>query len=408
MAAVKGTVIKLIKLVLVAGLMWWVFSSVHWQDAVDYRGADKSVEHVVGKIEGSWSAEPVTFRSGQPETVRALHRGRQADGRELDIVPGFLTYWKNLDGWLFALGAFCYFVTSLIASTRWWWLLRVNGMNVGVLEAVRLTWIGTFFNNVVPGQTGGDLIKAIYIMKQFPNQRVPALVSVIVDRVLGLASLAILGAVVVLFDLAEFGAMALAIWGVIAMVLLLGLFAFSRRLRQLIRLKALLNRLPHRIGNLLKLIDEAVFFYRGHKRVIALSLLAGIVNHIVSVASVMFIGQALGIPLPPMPYFVLLPVINIISAVPVAPNGWGIGEALYRALFAKYGWKYVPNVAQGMAREIMGTQGVALSVLYRLHLTLWSLLGGLFVLFEKNRVTREDIQHEVELEEHERDVRPAS
>jgi hypothetical protein len=54
----------------------------------------------------------------------------------------------------------------------------------------------------------------------------------------------------------------------------------------------------------------------------------------------------------------------------------------------------------------MGTRGVALSVLYRLHLTFWSLLGGLFVLFEKDRVTRADIDREVELEEHD-DVDPS-
>ena len=37
------------------------------------------------------------------------------------------------------------------------------------------------------------------------------------------------------------------------------------------------------------------------------------------------------------------------------------------------------------------------SVLYRLHLTLWSLLGGILVLFEKDRVTRAEVAHEVAL-----------
>ena len=72
---------------------------------------------------------------------------------------------------------------------------------------------------------------------------------------------------------------------------------------------------------------------------------------------------------------------------------------LYQQLFADYGAVYLGNVAN--AGVVMGTRGVALSVLYRLHLTFWSLLGGLFVLFEKDRVTKADIEHEVELEEHE-------
>lgn len=76
----------------------------------------------------------------------------------------------------------------------------------------------------------------------------------------------------------------------------------------------------------------------------------------------------------------LIPVINIVSALPVSPNGWGWGEALYKSLFGTYGAPYLQGaVSAEVAKATMGTRGVALSVLYRLHLTFWSLLGGLFV-----------------------------
>jgi uncharacterized protein (TIRG00374 family) len=241
-------------------------------------------------------------------------------------------------------------------------------------------------------------------MKRCPGHRIQVLVSVVVDRVLGLASLALLGAVVVLFALDRFADIALAIGGVIAGVGLLGVIAFSRRLRQLVRLKWLLDRLPHRVVQLLQLVDQAVFFYRKHRLVITASLLAGVVNHVISVLSVVFIGEALGVGMPTFEYFALIPVINIVTALPIGPNGWGVGEALYKYLFAKYGAPHLVGVANASAA--MGTRGVALSVLYRLHLTFWSLLGGLLVLFEKDRVTREDIAREVELEEQE-DVEPA-
>src|SRR4030095_5417082 len=220
--------------------------------------------------------------------------GPQPDGRQLEVVPGFLTYWHNLGVGLFALGAFCYFLTALIAGARWWWLLRVNGTDVSLSETLRYTWIGIFFNNVVPGATGGDLVKALYIMKRCPGHRVQVLVSVIVDRVLGLASLALLGGIAVLFALDRYREIALAIWGVIGIVSLLGIVAFSRRLRHLMRLSWLLGRLPHRIGNLLRLVDQAVFLYRNHKMVIAASLLAGGGNQILSVLRGVLIGDAAG------------------------------------------------------------------------------------------------------------------
>jgi uncharacterized protein (TIRG00374 family) len=276
----------------------------------------------------------------------------------------------------------------------------VNGLAVTLPEALRFTWIGVFFNTVVPGATGGDVVKALYIMKHCPGQRAPAIVSVIVDRVLGLASLAILGAIVVLFALDRFADIAIAIWSVIGGLCVLFAIAFSRRLRSLVRLKQLLDLLPRKVGGMLRTVDEAVFVYRAHKNVILASLLAGVFNHVASVMSVVLVGDALGVGMPWTEYFVLVPVINIISAVPLMPNGWGLGEALYQNLFATYGAGYVKGAStvDGAAR-VMGTRAVALSVLYRLHTTIWSLAAGLLVLFERDRVTQKDIDEEVRREE---------
>lgn len=396
----KGMLGRALKLLLAAALMWYVFARVQWHDRVVVRSADgvTTIAEQTGDIVGPWKVETVTFvRDGETAPVTIVP-GQTEDGRQIEVVPGFLTYWRNLDVVLFALGALCYFLTALIAGTRWWWLLRVNGTDVTLVETLRFTWIGIFFNNVMPGATGGDLIKALYIMKRCPGHRVPVLVSVIVDRVLGLASLAILGAVVVLFALDRFGDLAIAIWSIMAGVALLGVVAFSKRLRSLVRLNVLLAKLPHRLSHVLKLVDQAVFFYRDHKGVIGASLLAGIVNHVVSVMSVVLIGDALDIGVPWFEYFVLIPIINIATALPIAPNGWGLGEWLYQRLFGDYCAQYVTGVAN--PEVVMGTRGVALSVLYRLHLTLWSLLGGILLFFEKDRVTRAEIDHEVDLEEH--------
>ncbi len=401
----KGKLGTLLKLTLVALLMAWVFYPIHFRDRLVKSKGDKVVEEQFIEIQGSWKVDSVSYLVGEhDQTPHTIDRGAVVDGLTVTVEPGFLTYWHNLDPWLFALGAFCYFLTVLVAGTRWWWLLRVNGTDVSLLETLRFTWIGVFFNTVVPaGATGGDLIKALYIMKRCPGHRVPVLVSVVVDRVLGLASLALLGAVVVLFALDRFGEVALGIWGVILGVGMVGVFAFSRRLRRLVRLSWLLERLPQKVGHLLKLVDQAVFFYRNHGRVIAASLVAGVGNHVLSVLSVAFIGDALGVGMPWFEYFALIPVINIVSAVPLSPNGWGVGEKMYGFLFGKYGAAHlaatVPDPAQ--AQQAMATRGVALSILYRLHLTFWSLLGGLFVLFEKDKVTKDDIEREVALERRE-------
>ena len=387
--------VTVLKLGLVAALMAFVFNRITWRDAVVHSRGEVEVQRIEGRVVGAWQVpdgEPILFQrdddeAGDPVPV---HSGTRADGIEVIVETGFLTYWRNVRIPWFLLGALCYCTSVLFAGTRWWWLLRVNGLPVSLVEAWRLTWIGVFFNNVLPGATGGDLVKALYIVKRSPGRRVPALVSVGVDRILGLASLALLCGLAVLPMLSDFGTIALGVWAVIAAVGLLGVIAFSRRVRSLIRLRHLLDKLPAKVAGVLKLVDEAVFYYRSHKRGIALWLGLGMINHVISVCSVLFMGEALGACLPTARYLIIVPVVNIVSAVPISPNGWGVAEVVYGELFATYGC--------AGTEVLRRTQGVALSVLYRLHMTLLSLIGGAVILLSRDRVTKEDIQREVALE----------
>lgn len=401
--------ITLIKVVLLTLMLWWVFTSINFHDRLKYKASPDSkgiVAEVVITIQGHWNTELVEYTVNEPSTVddegtKTVQRGEQTDGRFLEVVPGIFSYWGNLDPTLFVLGALCYFLTVIIAGVRWWWLLRVIGTDVSLIETLRFTWIGVFFNAVMLGSTGGDVIKALYIMKRCPGHRVPVLVSVGVDRILGLGSLALLGAFAVLFAIDKFPTLALGIWGVIAAVGLLGLVAFSKRLRERVHLKSLLNRVPAKFRGKLQMVDQAIFFYRDQRSMLLGSLALGIANHVLSVCCVVLIGMAIGVGMPVFEYFVLVPVINIASAVPIAPNGWGIGETMYGHLFGTHGAQYVADSVG--AFQAMYTRGVALSVLYRTVLTGFSLLAGVLVFFEKDRVTQEDIDREVATEEQEQE-----
>ena len=386
--AVSKRLGTLVKVLFVGLMMWYVSTLITLKDLLVTRDGQQVVAQQVIEIRGDWRADPVRYLlSGEEVSARASQV--LDDGRQLDVQPGFVTYLRNLDAGWFALGVLCYLSTVMLAGARWWWLLRVNDMNVTLLEALRFTWIGVFFNTVFPGSTGGDVLKAVYIMKRCPGHRVEALVSVVVDRVLGLGSLALLGAICVLFAVEQFATIAAGIWSVILGVAVVGVVAFSRRLRELVRLTWLLNRLPGKLRDSLQLVDKAIFFYRDQRTVIGLSLLLGIFNHCIAVLSVVCFGIAIGVGMPTFEYFVLVPVINIASAIPIAPNGWGFGELLYGYLFAEHGAPYLTDVVD--AASAMRTRGVALSLLYRSMMTAFSCLAGLLVLFERDKVTQADL-----------------
>ncbi len=167
-------------------------------------------------------------------------------------------------------------------------------------------------------------------------------------------------------------------------------------------LDAILKKLPRKLSGLLERVDQAVYCYRSHKKGIVIWMMVGTLNHVVSMMSYLWIGEAIGVGMPPAEYFILVPVITIVSAVPLAPNGWGVGEYMFGFCFGKYGAGHLAGqYSELVARQVMETGGVALSVLHRVHMAIWALLGGLMLLFEKDRVTREDLEAEVALEEQE-------
>ena len=383
----KKVIINIVKLLIVAGLIFYVLSNIQWHDSITYLATEGESERTVtGEIVGEWDSAVVQFRpKGETQVLEIAQNSKQAK-----VSPGLFTYFQNLDPVFFSIGILCFILSIFFAATRWWWLLGANNLDVTLFDSIRYTWLGLFFNNVIPGQTGGDLVKAIYIARRCSGDRVRAVLSVLVDRILGLTSLALLAAIVVLFYTDRFMELAIAIWsllfaGIVGLSLL-----FSRRLRSVIGLNRLAQKLPERVRGLLKEVDSAIFHYRSHKSGIGMWLALGIINHIVSVSGVVMFGMAIGVGIPPHEYFVLVPVITIVSAIPIAPNGWGIGEALYAKLFGDYGAVYLAGTPN--ASLVMSTRGIAVSILYRIVFTGLSLVGGLVLLFEKQRIGQKEIK----------------
>ena len=95
--------------------------------------------------------------------------------------------------WLLA-GTLVFGAVELIAVVRWQWLLRVQAIYLSWKRLTVLAFIGIFFNFFVPGGTGGDVVKIFYLLKETPAKRGPAVLSVLVDRILGLLGLIALAA----------------------------------------------------------------------------------------------------------------------------------------------------------------------------------------------------------------------
>jgi uncharacterized protein (TIRG00374 family) len=283
---------------------------------------------------------------------------------------------KSLFGASFALLFACVFITSY----RWRLLMKVQGIEMGVWRAARLTWFGMFYNNVLPGLTGGDLVK-MYAAARDTTRKTEAVVSVIFDRLLGIFVLGLIAAVVVLFRASEppYDKMSLYIYAFLAAAVAGSALVLSRRIRRMLRINSILARLP--FGETLRNVDRAIFLYRSKKAVLVAAMALSAANHLVIITAVFGFGLAIGIAAPYVDYLVIFPVASIISAIPTNVGGWGVGEILFRELFRQVG--------------VAASKAVALSVLYRLSLNVFVSLPGAFLLPGKKLVSAEEMEEEI-------------
>ena len=299
----------------------------------------------------------------------AWYVSAQVQWADSEERPGFLTLMSRLDWVWFGWGTLAWMGLLLIVTMRWVILLKAAGLSVGYWMALRLCFVGYFFNNALPGLTGGDLVRAVMIAKQVGQHRARAAVSVFVDRGIGLVGLLILGTCVLSF--ADFdgeqvpsrlGDVHLAVASLLACAFLGAYLWISRRMRRLLRLDTLLAKLP--LGDKVAAVDDAITLYRRHPLSLGVALMLSIGLQALGALSFWCMGAALGGGLDLVDIFAVYPVVQTASSVPVAPAGWGIGESLYGAFFRGFGSTF--------------TLGVAVSVLFRLTTQIgFGLLGGL-------------------------------
>lgn len=374
-------------------ILAWVASRLPYSDRLEWVPGEGAPVAVSGSIEGDWKADEVGFEptagAALPEGLPAELAARlgsedggtftrgdfaapEADPGEsgLSWRPGIPRVFRELDPLGLAAGFGLLFVALACGTARWWRLLAVAGCPTSFGNAFRLTFLGLFFNLVVPaGLTGGDLVKAVLVARETPGRRPEAMISVFVDRVIGLLSLVAITAVVILIE-PKFGEVRNAVLVVLAIGVGGMIVYWSPALRRVLGVEALLGKLP--MGEKLQRLDEAGALYGRAPLEIVWAVVFSLGNHAFSILSVVVLGGAVGASIPLLEYFAVVPLANIVSAIPISPGGWGTGEAAYHFLFELVGED--------------GTLGVAVSIVFRLCWAVAGLLGGLFLLLPGQKV----------------------
>lgn len=251
-----------------------------------------------------------------------------------------------LTQWQYTMpAAFALFCGTLTAITRWYWLLRAQGIVIPFRRGFSLSLVGMFFNMALPGAVSGDVVKALYVGREVPGKEARALGSILFDRVVGVSALLLLSACGITWDLLGQREVVGAVRAVqiILMTSAAGVVAFYAYLMLvkdhydplLILLKKLESRFPNRrfFGSL-KRTQEGIRQYHHHKGLVMGSLLLSLVNHALIMTATYLVAQAMGeTQIPMVAFYILAPLGYLVTAIPVMPGGVGTGHAAFLALF---------------------------------------------------------------------------
>ncbi|MDE0889458.1 MAG: lysylphosphatidylglycerol synthase transmembrane domain-containing protein [Phycisphaerales bacterium] len=291
--------------------------------------------------------------------------GRAAVVPSAWVRPGLLRVFRDADwGWL-VIGFGLVGCIYPLQTTRWWILMRCRGIPATWVRTLRLVMVGAFCNFFLPGTEGGDVVKAWGAAKG-SGRRLDAVMSVIFDRVTGLAGLVLLAAAAGLFA-AETGiARDIGRWsGWLAVAALSAVVVgFTAIHRGWLRIPPSIDRLGRGVPT--RILDAA-HAYGSHPAAVASATSISVIVQVLLASAAGCCGWAIGIHHDLPAVLVAMPIIFIAAAIPLTWQGAGVMEVVGIGLLAGVGLASVNQI-------------VAMLLLYRCLELAWGLTGSILML----------------------------
>lgn len=274
-------------------------------------------------------------------TVAILWVLRGQDWRKLAGV------FQSLSLWYFGLSLVIFAAAQVIIAVRWWLLLRAQSIHIDVSAAIRLFFLGLFYNNVMPGAVGGDLLKAWYVTKH-TDKRLAGVLSVFVDRAIGLAGTVLIAVFTYLVFvrghvLTGTRAEEAGLPGWLSQhrgVVLWAVAAVGTAFAALLAHPASRARLARAAGrarvkgvSLLRGVKEAVVAYCSRPWTLLCALVLTLIAQSTVIAAFWLLGRDLGVEAGLRYYFIVFPVMWVVGAIPISIAGLGVTEAGTVGLF---------------------------------------------------------------------------
>ena len=114
----------------------------------------------------NWSAKPGKPTDDQKALAFLAGAAANAEAQRANTSPGLVDIFaRPINPWPFALACLIWVVALFITFFRWYLLVRAQDLPFTVRAAIRLGLVSYFFNSILPGSVGGDILKAVAVAR---------------------------------------------------------------------------------------------------------------------------------------------------------------------------------------------------------------------------------------------------
>ena len=237
---------------------------------------------------------------------------------------------------LAALGAHA--VMMAVSVWRWDLLLRAQHVEVPTRTLSESFWVASFFNNFLPSNIGGDVVRVADTASAAGSKTLATTV-VLLDRLLGLVALLAVAA----------AASGVAYWFGVRLdgmqYVWVGLIALVTALLVVFRHPGTVGRVVDRvqagrsagIQRRLQQLLAAMHRFAGEPRSLWSAFAGAVAVQLLLVVFYVFAARSLSVPLPWLAASIIVPVSFVVQMVPISVNGFGVREAVFAFFFASLG-----------------------------------------------------------------------
>jgi glycosyltransferase 2 family protein len=283
-----------------------------------------------------------------------------------------------------ALG--CAWLTVVFSALRWYFLLRAQQIECSLWRAIELTLVGNFFSLFAVGGVGADAAKIILLIREHRERKLAVTMTVMVDHLVGMIGLALIFFGITAVDFGSLPTQSVLGKGVLEFARVFFAGGLVMILLMFVAAYPPIHNRIHKPGrewkfDILKRLPEIYDVFRQRWQHAVLSLLMTFIMQPCYFLGFWCSAKAVGSVVGPVPVLAAMPMVDVLSALPLSIAGVGVRERAFQVLM---------HDLTGMGKEI----AFSASMLGFLTTLFWSLIGALLFLRPRERTSLKQLKDE--------------